>query len=174
MSRLTLLTAALLLSLSMNAQRSINRFIDRHAEYENVTSVELSGFLLRSVAKFANDEGGQRLLASIRKLQLLVVENGQQVSAAESMKLRQQLQQQDGFEPLIYVRSEGTQIHFMVKEENNTIQNLFMLVHSADELVLIHIRGQLRIEDIRKLDFEIKGGDQFKQLPIDFANEPRA
>lgn len=174
MTRLIVLCVALLLSVHTYAQRSINRFIDRHSDYENVTAVELSGFLLRSVAKFADDENGQRILASIRKLQLLVVENGQQISAAESTQLRRQLERQEGFEPLVYVRSENTQVHFMIKEENNTVQNLFVLIHSPDELVLIHLRGKLRIEDIRKLDFDIKGGDQFKNLPVDFANEPRA
>lgn len=174
MLRLTLLAAALMLSVSMQAQRSINRFIDRQAEYQNVTTVELSGFLLRSVAKFADDESGKRILASIRKLQLLVVEDGRQVSAAASTQLRRQLERQEGFEPLIYVRSEGTQVHFMVKEEDNIIQNVLMLVHSPDELILIHLRGRLRIEDLRKLDFDLKGGDQFKNLPVDFANEPRA
>lgn len=157
----------------MEAQRDINRFIDRYYDKENVTTVELSGLLLKMAARFVDEEGGKELLASISRLQVMAMDGQNHVSAKDLKALKSGVQKKD-FEQLMMIRDGKTTVDFYMKEKKGAITNLLILVSSKDEFVLLNIKGKLKFRDLRKLDFNVNGSEHLKKLPKTKTDVPRA
>lgn len=167
------LLLAFVLPLTSSAQRSINHFIDKYYDKENVTTVELSGFVLKMAAKFVDEDEGKEIIASISRLQVLVME-GQNHVTKKDLNIFKTKIRKDNFEELMSVRSGSTSIDFFIKEENGVIKNILLLVSDKEEFVLLNLRGKLKFEDIQKLDFDVNGAEHFKKIPKRKTDVPRA
>ena len=163
---------AFLLPLTSSAQRSVNRFIDKYYDKENVTTVELSGFVLKMAAKFIDDDEGKEILASISRLQVLAMEGQNHVTKKDLNTFKTKIKK-DKFEELMTVRTKGTSVDFYVKEEKGDIKNILLLVSGKEEFVMLNLRGKLKFDDIKKLDFDVEGAEHFKKVPK-WKDVPRA
>lgn len=170
---LVLLLTIIMLPMTTHAQRSVNRFIDKYYAKDDVTTVELSGPLLKMVAKFADKKGGTKILSSISKLQVMAMNGQNHVKKADYQKFKDRVVR-DKFEQLMYVRNGKTEVNFYVREKKNAISNVLVIVKEEDNFILLNVKGKLKFEDLQKLDFDVDGGDQFKKLPKSKKNVPRA
>ena len=170
---ITVLLIAFLLPLTTNAQRSVNRFIDKYYNKENVTTVELSGFLLKVAAKFVDEDEGKDIIASINRLQVMVMDGTNHVTK-DALKNFKSKVVKDDFEELMVIRDGSTTVDFYIKEENGVIKNILLLVNDDEEFVMLNLKGKLKFEDLQKLDFDVDGADHFKKLPKKKKDVPRA
>jgi len=163
----------LILPMTTQAQRSVNRFIDKYYAKDDVTTIELSGPLLKMAARFADKKGGVKILSTISRLQVMVMDGQNHVDNADLKKFKARVVK-DNFEQLMYVRNGSTQVDFYVKEKKGAISNILVIVKEADNFILLNLKGKLKFEDLQKLDFDVKGGDQFKKIPKKKKDVPRA
>ncbi len=168
-----ILLLTLIIPLSSNAQRSVNRFIDKYYAKDNVTTIELSGPLLKMAARFADEKGGTKILSTISRLQVMVIDGENHVKNSDLNRFKEKAVK-DGFEQLMYVRSGDTQVDFYIREKKDAITNVLVIVKESDNFILLNLKGKLKFEDLRKLDFDVDGGDQFKKLPKSKKDVPRA
>jgi hypothetical protein len=166
------LLLAFILPLTSSAQRSVNRFIDKYYDKENVTTVELSGFVLKMAAKFVDDDEGKQILASISRLQVLAMDGKNHVTKKDLNALKAKVKK-DKFEELMTIKTKGTSVDFFIKEENGVIKNILLLVSGKEEFVMLNLRGKLKFDDIQKLDFDVDGAEHFKKIPK-WKDVPRA
>ena len=90
------------------------------------------------------------------------------IMAKEKRKSMASIEKID-FEDLMTVSDEGTLVNFMVRKEGKNITNILVIIHGNSDFILLSLEGNLNLEDLKQLDFDIKGGYIFKNLPSDKA-----
>jgi hypothetical protein len=174
MKNLLILLSLVCFSNSLFAQQSVRKFYNKYKHGQEVTSVKVQGWLIKSVLAFAEDFEGEELAKKITKLSVLVIENGNTVSKEDFNELVSDAKA-EAFEDLMTIRESTTNVRFMIKENGTKIKNLLVLISAADEFVLISLECNLLWDDLQKIDFkDIKGGEYLEDLPVKFKDIPRA
>jgi len=80
----------------------------------------------------------------------MYAEDEHHVPPAAVNKLVTDLHKQS-FDDWIYVRDKGTTVNFMVREENNTIKNILVLVNEENSFALVSIKTKLHLEKLAEV-----------------------
>jgi Holliday junction resolvase len=109
MKNLLILLSLVCFSNSLFAQQSVRKFYNKYKHGQEVTSVKVQGWLIKSVLAFAEDFEGEELAKKITKLSVLVIENGNTVSKEDFNELVSDAKA-EAFEDLMTIR-ESTRKH---------------------------------------------------------------
>lgn len=174
MKNLFLLLILICFSSSLFSQQCLHKFHNKYKNEEDVTSVKVQGWMIKSVLAFTDDFEGEELAKKVTKLSVLVIENRNPVSAKDLNKLVAEVKTED-FEDLMTIREGTTNVRFMIKDNEKKIKNLLVIISDAEEFVLISLECNLRWDDLKNIDFKnIEGGEYFKKLPVKVEDVPRA
>ncbi|MDE1191071.1 MAG: DUF4252 domain-containing protein [Arachidicoccus sp.] len=163
---IALLAALILLSAQAFSQSdAINKFFSQYENDDNFTVVSISPKMFKMMSKINWNDVGQdvkQTISQITSLRLLETEkNAQQIYKDAARKLNIA-----SYEELMTVRDEGDNVKFLVKENNNIISELLMLVGSNDDFVLMSITGNIDLDKIAKLGetLNIQDMDKLKNI----------
>jgi hypothetical protein len=174
MKNLLILFSLVCFSTSIFAQQSLHKFYNKYKNEEDVTSVKVQGWMIKSILAFTEDFEGEELAKKVTKLSVLVIENRNPVSAKDLTNLIAEVKADD-FEDLMTIREGTTNVRFMIKENGKKIKNLLVLISDVDEFVMISLECNLLWDDLQNIDFKnIEGGEYIEKLPVKFENVPRA
>lgn len=161
----------LLLAISAQAQNdAISKYFDKYLDDDNFTVVYVSGKMFSMIAKIdieeLKDEEAQVILdvaKDIKGLRVLVSEENPKQYYKEARKL---INPKDGYEVLLTVRDKGDNVNFWIKENNNVIEELFLLVGSEDEFVMVSFLGKLDLNKIAQLadKIEMSGAEHLQKI----------
>lgn len=174
MKQLLLICSLLVFSYTTFAQQSVKKFYNKYKHKEEVTSVKVQGWMIKSVLAFVEDFEGDDIVKKVTKLRVLTMENGNLVSAKDLNELVKDAKS-ESYEDLMTIRDGSTNVRFMIKENDKKIKNLLVLVSESDEFVLISLECNLKWKDLKNIDFDkVNGGEVFDKLPAKKENVPRA
>lgn len=177
MKHIILILCVVLPILSYGQDKSVKKFYNKYKYDETVTSVKIQGWMLKMAAKFAEDEEDDgeaaELLRKVTRLRVIAMEDGNVISKKDLNQFKKEMAA-DNFEPLMQVREDGQIIDFFIREADEVITDLVVLVKDKEEFIMLNLEGNLKFEDLRKLDFDVEGGDSFKKLPTKKDDIPRA
>lgn len=155
----------------MNGQsKYITRFYDHYKSQEEVTNINLRGFVLNLVGTFADDDHAREVLKKVSHLRLLMMEDANLVSPGEYTALIRGIKS-DHFEELLVLREGQQRIEFFLREDGDTITDVLMLLNGEDEFILLSLEGAFNFSDLNDLKIDIDGGEHFSKLPD---RKPRA
>ena len=146
--------------LASSQQESIEKFYNKYVDNEKISDISLNGWILSMASKMSEEEGTEILQK--------ITEEKDIVSKADVKKLMRDVRKND-FEDLMTVRDEGTRVNFMIREEGENITNVLVIIHGDGEFILLSLEGNLNMEDLKQLEFDVEGGDIFKKLSDDRA-----
>jgi len=152
---------------------AIQSFYSKYKNQENVTDIKLKGWVLKLASTFADEEDAERLLKNITHLRVLIMEEGNLVGVSEYKQLIKSVKQ-DRFEELMKIKEEGSSIDFLIREKGDTITDVLILVSGEDGFVLLSLEGALQFKDLHNLEIDVEGGENFKKIPRDRGEVPRA
>jgi hypothetical protein len=171
MKNLMMICLLLLVAITTNAQTdAISTYFDHHIDDDDFTVVYVSGKMFSMLSKIdvdeLEDEQAQVIMdvaKNIEGLRVLVTEKNPQEYYKSARKL---ISKDDGYEVLMTVRDEGTKVNFWIKEKNNVIEELFLLVGSEEEFVMISFMGVLDLNKLAQLSsaIDIKGAKYLDNL----------
>jgi hypothetical protein len=153
--------------LASSQNESIEKFYNKYVGNEKVSDISLNGWILSMASKMAKEEGSE-ILQKITKLRIMLTEEKDIVSRADVKQLMRDIRKND-FEDLMTVRDEGTRVNFMIREKGENITNVLVIIHGDGEFILLSLEGNLNMEDLKQLEFDVEGGDVFKKLSDDRA-----
>lgn len=160
------LAIALLISLSASAQTdAIERFFKDYQEDPNFTVVYVSPKMFQMVSK-ATDGSTDQELASIVKdlkgLRILTTKNDPDKIYKEANK-RLNIKE---YEELVTVRDKDSNVRFVTKEANGSIQELLLLVGGKTEFVMMSFVGNIDLTKISKLakKLDIGGAEHLEKV----------
>ncbi|MEM1321052.1 MAG: DUF4252 domain-containing protein [Bacteroidota bacterium] len=165
MKQLILAFSLLLLSTAVLAQtRSINRFYNTYKHQEEVRNFALPGWLIRlgaTIAKKHVDEpeakAALQMAKKVKKLKLLVMENGNPVQQQDLERLYTEARSREGFEDMVFVREGNTRVNMLIRtKKDDIIRNLLIMVSEEDQFVMVSLKTKLKIEDLNQLLYSIQ------------------
>lgn len=68
-----------------------------------------------------------------------------------------------GFEELISIRENKSNIHIMILEKEQLVEALLMRIQGEENNIYLYIEGEFSLDDIENLDIELEGMDELKK-----------
>jgi hypothetical protein len=163
---IALFAATFLMSMQAFSQNdAIEKIFNQYVNDDNFTVVSISPKMFKMMSKvnWNNVSADVKQTASqITSLRLLESEkNTQQIYKDAIQKLNLA-----AYEELMTVRDGGENVKFLVKENNNIISELLMLVGGENDFVLMSITGNIDLDKLAKLagTLNIQGMDKLKDV----------
>lgn len=154
----------LLPALLSGQSKYITQFYNNYKAQEEVTNLNLRGFVLSLASTFADDEDARKILRKVSHLRLLMMEDENLVSPQEYTSLIRGIKS-DRFEELMMLREEKQRIEFFLREDGETITDVLMLLHGDGEFLMLSLEGTFKFSDLNDLKIDIDGGEHFSKIP---------
>jgi hypothetical protein len=174
MKKILFCLALLGLGCAMHAQNPVvSNFMRKFGKYEQATHLNIGGLFLKIAAKSSDDDEANRIMRSISSLHLLNFDENNPVEANDVNQLMQQLRQEK-FEDLAYFKDGDSHVRFMIKESQEVITDLIMIIKGDKNFLLLNLEGKLKYTDLNDFNMEVNGSKEFKRLPEDRKKLPKA
>lgn len=142
---------------SCGSSKPINDFYRKHKDTEGVKSFSMPGWLVwvgtgmayHSVYD-AETRLGLKLAKKVKHLQFMQSEAETGIPRAEIQALINDLREKS-FEDLLYVRDGQSHVSIMIRDTEEKLKNIFILVDEPDEFTLFSMKSSLKYEDLSKL-----------------------
>ena len=167
MKNLIVLIATILIPMCTFAQtNAVTTFYEKYQDVEDAVQVEFTGWLTKKMVEYSDDEDVRRALKDVTGLRILVLEKANDAMRADFKTLRNTIPR-GNYEPLLKVREgKHTIVEFLIKESNGIVDDVLLMVHDEEELVLLNLTGKFNLRDLDKidLDMDIDGINHFDKL----------
>lgn len=168
MKRLVLIMIVSVMAFQVNAQNdAISKYFAKYMGNDDFMSVNISGkmFQMMSSIELDNKDEQEFMNNSIGKIKGVKVIAAQKDVDGDAMyKEALSLVDGKGFEELMSVKEENKNIKFLIKEKNNKIDELFMVMGGKNEFGLLSIVGDgIDLNMLYKLSKTV-GLDGFNEL----------
>ncbi len=140
--------AFLLISVSLNAQKSIDALFDKYAGKDGFVTVTISGNLLKIAAKADNDKDGGSMPKNLSQIRILAQEDSTlkvdnfYTSVIKDLDLKQ-------YEEFMQVKSHGQDVRMLVRTEGDNFREFLLIVGGKDN-ALIQIQGNMSLAEAKK------------------------
>jgi len=157
-----------------NAQsKSIENFYNKYTNYDDVMDISLSGFVLKLATNYSDDEEADKMLRKITQIRVMIMDEGNLVEKSDLKSLIRDVKK-DSFDELMQIRDKGNLVDFFIKEKDNKITNVLMLINSSDGFLMLSLEGLLDFSDLNNVNIDIEGVENFKKIPKNKKQLPRA
>lgn len=160
-----LLLTLVALSSSLSAQNTVGEFYQKFKKQDEVTNFKLPGWLVwigtGLVYNSVKDEETRtwlRLARKLGKFRLMQSENSNSIPKEDLSNFVSGLKAKSGYDDLVYVRNEDTDLNVMIREGSNGRLKELLVVGSDDgETIFLSAKTRLRMKDINQvLDHYLK------------------
>lgn len=155
---------ALLPAILNGQSKHITQFYNHYKAQEEVTNLNLRGFVLSLASTFTDDKDARKILRKVSHLRLLMMEDENLVSPEAYTSLIRGIKS-DHFEELMLLREERQRIEFFLREDGETITDVLMLLHGDGEFLMLSLEGAFKFSDLNDLKIDIDGGEHFSKIP---------
>jgi len=149
------LTLTFLASANLKAQDTPREFYRMHKRDEGVRNFKIPGWLIWLGGGLAynsvpDDDAkvGLKLARKIKKIRILISEDGSALPLQEARQFTQNLKDESGYEDFITVRDSESNVSIMIREKKQKIKDLLVLVRDESEFVFLSMKANIRMKDI--------------------------
>ncbi len=167
MKYLIFFLVAISFSIQTQAQGdAISNFFSNYMEDDDFTSIYVDNKLFSMISKLdledSEDQEAIDMLKDIKGLRILTSENRPMELYREAMSKFNT----SNYESLMSVKSKGENVRFWIRENNNVIDELLLLVGGKDDFVLLSFLGKIDLNKIQKLSnkIDVKGAEHLKDM----------
>jgi hypothetical protein len=169
MKRFKLWAGVLMLSLLLVGKAgfaqddAIGKFFGKYLDDDRFTLVSISPKMFKLMAKVNWDTVSQDLKQTVSKLQSLRILSTSTTPMVFYKEAMAKIDKKE-YEELVTVRSKKDDVHFLIKENGNSIQELLMISLSDDGFTLLSFVGDINLNQLSRLssDMGIKGMEDLK------------
>jgi len=162
------------MTMNIQAQQdAIDKYFKQYVEDENFTVVFISPKMFQLISKLDlnevdNDPEAKMVMETvkdIRGLRVLTTDVDPMLRYKEAM----QKINTNEYEVLVTVRDKGENVRIWVKESDNVIEELLLLVGAVDEFVMLSFVGNIDLDKISKLanNIDVKGAEHLNKVGTD-------
>lgn len=152
---------ALCISCTAFGQRSVNKFYRKQKKTEGARGLAIPGLAFKVGSKiFKNRADGDDpmtklsadLMKKIKGVKVLTVEDYSPADRGEINKFVEDAKNKSGFEDMFMFKTYGTDIHFLMRDKDDIIQNLVILISSEEDgLVMMNMKSKLKKSEVAEL-----------------------
>lgn len=150
-----LFTLALMIAAatSLSAQ-NVDDLFKEFRDKPNVQFVNIPKALMSVIANKTNSEENKERLKNIELVRVLQIENDKDLLDQFAKKVKK-LSKKD-YEQMVNSNEEGQKAQILVKTDGEVLKEVLIISIEEDECALVQVCGELRPEDLEKLDDFIK------------------
>ena len=150
-----LFTLALMIAAatSLSAQ-NVDDLFKEFRDKPNVQFVNIPKALMSTIATKTNSEATKERLKNIELVRVLQIENDKKLHDQFAKKVKE-LSKKD-YEQMVNSNEEGQKAQILVKTDGEVLKEVLIISIEEDECALVQVCGELRPEDLEKLDDFIK------------------
>lgn len=142
---------------AFSQSQSIKQFYRKYKRTENTVNFNAPAWLIRLGASIAinhvDDPAEQatlRLAKKVRKARVLVMEDRKHLRSGDLNQLINDVHQED-FEDLISFREGSEVIQILIREKEEVIRDLLILINEEDSFIMLALKTKMHIEDINEV-----------------------
>lgn len=156
---------------SVMAQDAIDRFFSNYADDPEFTSIVISSKMFGLFSEMETDDpDNEEVLEAMQKLTgIRIITTGDESSDIDYKKAITKVGKE--YEMLMSVDEKDEKIRFFVREENDEIAELFMIVGGEGNLFLMSISGVIDLDQISKISKNMNVGGMDYLENLDEENE---
>jgi hypothetical protein len=144
-------------SVQLQAQNTVvNDFYRDHKRAENTVSMMLPGLVLQlglPILKVSAEDQVERdamdLLKDVSSIKLLVGTE-EDMPKRDRIRLLRDLSR-SGYEPLVQVRSKDQQIDVIIREKDDLVRNLVVLIDGDEEVIFFSLKTRIHLDDLENI-----------------------
>ena len=157
---------------------AITKYFDRYVNDERFTVVYISPKMFEILGKLDLDELQEEeaqiimdVVKDLKGLRVLTTEE----TPMEFYREAKELIKDNEYEVLLTVRDEEDNVEFLIQDEGDIIKELFLLVGSEDEFVMLSFVGDIDLDKISELakKLDVKGVEHLEKLDEEENNNER-
>ena len=160
---ITILITAL--TLSVNAQKSIDALFERYAGKDGFVTLTINGNLLRIAKVFCdNDEDDQEWSADITTIRILAQEDGNRDAVNFYDMLERELDKRN-YEEFMRIKEHEQDLVMLVRTSGRSFKE-FLFVAGGEDNVVIQIKGNMTFEEAERFSDKVtkdNGADIIKK-----------
>lgn len=107
--------------------------------------------IANEIVKDEDIKVGLRLARKVKKLRFMIAEEHNPITQSEINSFVRQLKQNNGFEDLVYVREENTNVNILVRDKKEKIRDIVILVSEDDEFIYFNMKSKIKYKDIAEV-----------------------
>lgn len=141
-------------SLHYGQTSAINKFYKKYKIKNQSMNMTVPGWLIglgANVAMISTDDVEEkealRLMKNVKQVKVLMLEDSKKLKDKHVNQLFTSLRQ-NSFEDLVQVRDKGSRVNVLIREDNDLIKNLFVLVRDDEEMVMVSMKTKLSMDQI--------------------------
>jgi len=131
-------------------QKSIDALFDRYSGQEGFTTVTINGDLLKLARCFASDSGNSGKSRGSISLVRILTQEDKQVNAGNFYDMIIRDIDLKAYEEFMRVKEKDQDVRILVKAEGKRFKE-FLLIAGGEDNAIIQIKGDLSLEDAKKL-----------------------
>ena len=149
-----LFTLALMIAAatSLSAQ-NVDDLFKEFRDKPNVQFVNIPKALMSVIANKTNSEETKERLKNIELVRVLQIENDKDLLDQFAKKVKKIAKK---YEQMVNSNEEGQKAQILVKTDGEVLKEVLIISIEEDECALVQVCGELRPEDLEKLDDFIK------------------
>ncbi len=153
MKKFVFTIVVLLGTLSLSAQsKVVDKLFEKYSERDGFTTVVITKhmFNLFSNVETEADDEYMNMIKNLKNIRILTGPENSEEGVNFYDEIMKELPKKE-YEELMVIHDSDKDIKFLVKEENNIVSELLMVIGSKTDNVLISITGNIDMKSISKL-----------------------
>jgi len=134
---------------AFSQSQSIRNFYRKYKRTENTVNFNAPGWLIRLGASIAmnhvddpEEREALRLAKKVRKGRILIMEDRNHIDPADLDEFINDVRDEN-FEDLIRVRDGNETVQILIREDNDVIRNLLILVYEEDSFIMLALKTKM-------------------------------
>ncbi|TWV99499.1 DUF4252 domain-containing protein [Chitinophaga pinensis] len=115
--------------------------------------LKFASWIIPHSAKMDNGTEMKRIISKLQKVKVYTLAgiSNSLIDAKAIHQLKQTLIEKDGFESLVEVRHEESNVYMMNKGKDDELGNVVILVQDEEDFVMVNLRTTLHMDDVNAL-----------------------
>lgn len=134
---------------------NIEKFLNEFVANKECSKISLNGNLF----SFKNKD---EVKSEIEVFQLYIFKEEAPLSKSDQKYLSKEIRN-SGLEILNMIKSKGSNIEIYVKEHDDIIENVVLLVYEEDSSIVFHAKGKISYSDLKNLNIDFEGSEVFDE-----------
>jgi Domain of unknown function (DUF4252) len=156
MKNLIWIIALVILTTTVNAQKSIDALFDKYAGKEGFTTVTINGNLLKLAASLDDDKKGSSLPKGLTQIRILAQENDSaKVENFYDLIIKDLDLKQ--YEEFMQVKSSDQKVKMLVRTDGDMFKEFLLIVGGKDNAI-IQIKGNMTFNEAKEFADGAKKG----------------
>ena len=170
MKKIIIFIALAVITVKSNSQSPVDRFFDRYSGTEGFTTVYITKYMFDMFRDIENTEGDKEMEEVIGKLNSIkILATDDDPNTKTSINLYDEVLKtlpKSEYKELMVIKEQNENVIFLIREKDNKVTELLLLVGSPDESVIISIQGDIDMKNISRIakSMNIEGMDKLEKI----------